>query len=44
MKGFIKKLLRESLLNEKLTDTDDDVNLLYVKYFEYDVNKSFRLY
>jgi hypothetical protein len=39
MKGFIKKLLRESLLNEKLTDIDDDVNLLYVKYFEYDVNQ-----
>lgn len=39
MKSIIKKLLRESLLNEKLTNIDDDVNMLYVKYFEYDVNE-----
>ena len=39
MKGYIKKLLREGLLNEKLTNIDDDVNLLYIKYFEYDVNE-----
>ena len=37
MKSIIKKLLREGLLSEKLTNIDDDVNLLYVKYFEYDV-------
>lgn len=39
MKSLIKKLLRENLLTEKLTNIDDDVNFLYVKYFEGDVNE-----
>lgn len=39
MKSLIKKLLREELLDERLTNIDDDVNLLYTKYFEYDVNR-----
>ncbi len=39
MKSLIKQLLRENLLSEKLTDVDDDVNLLYERYFEFDVNK-----
>lgn len=39
MKSLIKKLVRENLLNEKLTNIDDDVNLLYTKYFEFDVNE-----
>lgn len=39
LRKYIGKTLRESLLNERLTNVDDDVNLLYVKYFEYDVNE-----
>ncbi len=39
MKTLIKKLLIEGLLHEKLTNVDVDVNLLYIKYFEYDVNE-----
>jgi hypothetical protein len=39
MKLFIKKLLRESLLQEKLTNVDDDVDLLYNKYFKHDIDK-----
>lgn len=39
MKSIIKSLLRESLLNEKLTNIGDDVNFLYVTYFEKDVNE-----
>jgi hypothetical protein len=39
MKSIIKQLLRESLLSEKLTDIDDDVNMIYTKYFEYDIKE-----
>ena len=39
LRKYIRKTLRESLLNEKLTNIDDDVNLLYVKYFEFDVKE-----
>ena len=36
MKLLIRKLLRESILSEKLTDVDSDVDLLYDKYFRKD--------
>jgi hypothetical protein len=39
MKLFIKKLLREGLLTEKLTDVDSDVNLIYDRYFKDDVDQ-----
>lgn len=39
MKSLIKKLLRENLLNEKLTNIDDDVNMFYLKYFDFDVKE-----
>lgn len=39
MNLFIKKLLREGLLTEKLTDVDSDVNLIYDKYFKDDVDQ-----
>lgn len=29
----------ESLISERLTNVDEDVNQLYIKYFEYDVNE-----
>lgn len=38
MKKLIKKLLRETILLEKLTHVDDDVNLLYDKYFKHDID------
>jgi hypothetical protein len=38
MKSLIKKLLKENLLTEKLTNVDEDVNLLYLKYFQFDIN------
>jgi hypothetical protein len=38
MKLLIKKLLRENLLSEKLTDVDTDVDLLYDKYFKNDID------
>ena len=38
MNLFIKKLLREGLLTEKLTDIDSDVNLIYDRYFKDDVD------
>lgn len=34
-----KKLLRENLLNEKLTNVDDDVNFLYNTYFKQDIDE-----
>ena len=34
MKQLIKQLLRESLISEKLTDVDTDVDILYQKYFK----------
>jgi hypothetical protein len=37
MKSLIKKLLRENLLSEKLTEVDSDVDLLYDKYFKSDI-------
>jgi hypothetical protein len=39
MKSLIKKLLKESLLSEKLADIDDDVNLLYNKFFKTDIDE-----
>lgn len=39
MKSLIKKLLRENLLSEKLTNIDDDVNLIYDKYFKNDIDE-----
>jgi len=39
MKQLIKRILREGLLTEKLTNIDEDVNLLYTSFFEYDVKK-----
>jgi hypothetical protein len=38
MKLLIKKLLRESILSEKLTDVDTDVDMLYDKYFKEDID------
>lgn len=34
MKNLIKQLLRESLLTERLTDIDDDVDMLYNRFFK----------
>jgi hypothetical protein len=39
MKILIKKLLRENLLTEKLTNIDSDVNLLYNLYFKDDIDE-----
>jgi hypothetical protein len=39
MKNYIKQMLRENLLNEKLTDVDTDVDMLYDKYFKHDVEE-----
>lgn len=39
MKKLIKKLLRENLLNEKLTEVDEDVDFIYDKYFKEDINE-----
>jgi hypothetical protein len=39
MKKLIKKLLRENLLTEKLTNIDSDVNLLYNLYFKDDIDE-----
>jgi hypothetical protein len=39
MKEVIKKLLRENLLNERLTEIDDDVNVLYDNYFKDDIKR-----
>ena len=36
MKSLIRKLLREGILSEKLTEVDADVDLLYDKYFKGD--------
>jgi hypothetical protein len=38
MKSLIRKLLRENLLSEKLTEVDSDVDMLYDKYFKDDVD------
>jgi hypothetical protein len=37
MKSLIKKLLREHVINERLTNVDSDVDLLYDKYFRDDI-------
>ena len=39
MKEFIKVLLREGILAERLIDVDSDVNMIYDKYFKADVDK-----
>ena len=39
MKKYLKKLLRENLLSERLTDVDIDVDMLYNKYFKHDVEE-----
>lgn len=39
MKTLIQQLLRESLLAEKLANIDSDVDMLYTKYFSYDIDK-----
>lgn len=39
MKQLIRKLLREGILFEKLTDVNVDVDLLYNKYFKADIEK-----
>ena len=39
MKDFIKKLLKENLITEKLTDVDSDVDFLYDTYFKEDIEK-----
>ena len=38
MKTLIRKLLRENILAEKLTDVDTDVDMLYDKYFKHDID------
>lgn len=38
MKEIIKKLLREGLISEKLTQVDSDVDLLYNTYFKEDID------
>jgi hypothetical protein len=38
MKSLIRKLLREGILSEKLTDVDTDVDMLYDKYFKVDID------
>jgi hypothetical protein len=39
MKEVIKKLLRENLLNERLTNVDSDVDLLYDMFFKEKIDK-----
>lgn len=39
MKGYIKHLLREGLLTEKLIDIDSDVDFIYDKIFKSDIDK-----
>lgn len=39
MKKIIKKLLRESLLNEKVMDVNDDVDFIYDTYFKNDIDE-----
>jgi hypothetical protein len=39
MKNYIKQLLRENLLSEKLTDVDTDVDMLYNSFFKDDVEE-----
>jgi hypothetical protein len=39
MKSLIKNLLRENLLREKLTDVGDDVEMLYMRFFDHDIKE-----
>jgi hypothetical protein len=39
MRDYIKKLLNEGLLSEKLTMVDDDVDLIYDTYFKDDIEE-----
>jgi hypothetical protein len=39
MKVLIKKLLREGLLTEKLTNVDADVDMIYDKFFRKDIDR-----
>jgi len=39
MKLIIKKILRETFLYEKLTHVDNDVNLIYDKFFKKDIDR-----
>ena len=39
MRDKIKKLLRESLINERLTDVDSDVDLIYDRFFKTGIDK-----
>ena len=39
MKRFIKKRLKESLLNERLMDVDYDVDLIYSRFFKQDIDE-----
>lgn len=39
MKSYIKQLLRESLLTEKIANVDSDVNMLYDMYFKADIDE-----
>lgn len=39
MKDYIKKLLKEAVLTEKLAEVDDDVDMLYDLYFKEDLEQ-----
>jgi len=39
MRDKIKRLLRENLINERLTDVDSDVDLIYDKFFKSGIDK-----
>lgn len=39
MKSLIKQLLRETLLRERLTDVGEDVEMLYMRYFDSDIKE-----
>lgn len=39
MRDKIKRLLRESLINERLTDVDSDVDLIYDRFFKTGIDK-----
>jgi len=39
MRDFIKRLLRESFINERLTDVDSDVDLIYDRFFKEGIDK-----
>jgi flagellar basal body rod protein FlgB len=39
MKSYIKQLLREGLISEKIANIDIDVNMLYDVYFKDDIDE-----